>query len=97
MDQGTAKTECSDIDGTLATIRSADEQTFLTSYVFTDSEVKQGVWIGATRKPGSDTEFQWEVDGSELSYTNLCDNSPSPITVLAGTVSQCNPNFLHSI
>ena len=38
-----------------------------------------GVWIGAIRTSGSETEFEWEVDGSKVDYSNWAVDSPIPI------------------
>lgn len=55
----------------LATVKSEDEQTFLTRYLFTDSAVKSSVWLGAKRNLAKVTEFLWD-DGTVMGgdYTN---------------------------
>lgn len=63
---------------TLVTIKSAAEQTFLNKYVFNSSD-SNSVWIGAERRPGSATEFEW-IDGSPVQrFTNWQVGSPSNI------------------
>jgi hypothetical protein len=57
----------------LATIRSKDEQDFLSKLVFKELKVVDNVWIGAGYGGG---KFKWYVDSSELSYANWAEGSP---------------------
>lgn len=61
---------------TLVTISSAEEQKFLSEYIFNYSD-SNNVWIGAERTPGSSTEFEW-IDGSAIQhFTNWAIGRPS--------------------
>ncbi|CAG2102973.1 unnamed protein product, partial [Medioppia subpectinata] len=61
---------------TLATIHTADEQSFLTHYlagVFADGT---NVWIGARRRRRSRTDFQW-TDGTDMEYNRWLSGQPA--------------------
>lgn len=57
-------------------IKSAAEQKFLTQLVL-NSSYSNNVWIGAERRPDSETEFNWS-DGSDFDlYSNWAIGRPS--------------------
>lgn len=61
---------------TLVTIRSAAEQNFLVEYISNASE-ENNVWIGAERRPGSSSEFNWNDGSPVMRYTNWGIGRPS--------------------
>lgn len=59
-------------------VKSAEEQTFLIEYVFNSSN-SNDVWIGATRRLNSITEFDWN-DGTPVErFTNWAIGRPSDV------------------
>ncbi|KAG4070057.1 hypothetical protein HA402_013717 [Bradysia odoriphaga] len=61
---------------TLVTIRSAAEQKFLVEYITNASE-HNNVWLGAERRPGSSSEFDWNDGSPVMRYTNWGIGRPS--------------------
>ncbi len=57
----------------LVSIRSLQEQEFLSKYLFVTHEVKDAIWIGLTNNTN---KFKWN-DGTEFSFTNWADKSPT--------------------
>ncbi|XP_037047876.1 snaclec subunit A-like [Bradysia coprophila] len=57
-----AERRCNDEDGTLVIIKTATEQMFIRELVL---NATTNVWIGAERRPGSETEYIWN-DGSAV-------------------------------
>lgn len=67
---------CNQNGATLVVINSAAEQKLLTELVF-NSSYSNNAWIGAKRRLGSETEFDWN-DGSPVEvYTNWAVGRPS--------------------
>lgn len=60
----------------LITIKSAEEQAFVTKLLFQDHQVIENVWLGAERGRENSLDFQWS-DGSELDYTNWAPENPT--------------------
>jgi hypothetical protein len=60
---------------TLASIKTASEQQFLTEYIFNISGAENNIWLGAERI-GDENEFLWN-DGSSLDYSNWAEGSPT--------------------
>ena len=69
-----AKGICTEHNATLATIKSAEEQGFITKLLFESHKIVDEVWIGA-HKDGK--VFKWDLDSSEVTYTNWADKDPS--------------------
>lgn len=59
----------------MVSIRSVIEQEFLTNWLFNTLSIETNVWTGA-RRLNEGEEFVW-TDGSELSYTNWTEGSPT--------------------
>ena len=70
----TAKALCDKQNGTLVQITSAEEQTFLTDLVYNKHKVVDDVWIGVKRVGKG---FKWELDDTDVSYTNWAVGAPS--------------------
>jgi len=58
-----------------ATIRTQEEQDFITNFVFNESSVEINFWFGL--KMNEDGDFVWVGDGSKALYTNWEENSPT--------------------
>jgi Lectin C-type domain len=63
---------CKDNDSSLVSIRSQEEQQFLTNLLFSKSKLVENVWIGAKY---INNKFKWG-DESELTFTNWAPGSP---------------------
>ena len=72
--------QCQELNASLVTISSEEENLFLTSLLHgLDVKVK-GLYIGLKRKVQNDSylnEFEW-TDGSDLVYENWAQDEPSP-------------------
>ena len=78
MDKACLKTHeeaeivCAENGSRLLSIHSAEEQAFLTSFIFNQSKVVDNVWLGA-KFGGKAVEWQ---DHSEMRFTNWAVGSP---------------------
>lgn len=61
-------------DSGLATIKSKDEDQFLSNYLFREIKLVDNVWIGARRADGNSV-FKW-LDNTTLSYKNWQNGQP---------------------
>lgn len=67
---------CNQNGATLVTIKSVAEQKFLSELVL-KSSISNNAWIGAERRPGSETEFDWNDGSAVKRYTNWAVGRPS--------------------
>lgn len=61
----------------LVSIRSLDEQRFLTEYIFNSSDASNRIWIGAQRRVENSDEFGWNDGSSVQRFTFWEVNRPT--------------------
>lgn len=78
-----ALSTCQELNGTLLTIHSQDEQTQVQHFLFNKSAVVEAVWLGAVRmRPPTGLrskfkdDFVWADDRSSLTFDNFAHHEP---------------------
>jgi len=70
-----ARDTCVANGAVLSAVKEEAQQEYLTNYLFLESQVEIGVWIGANRVGES---FEWD-DGTVFDYTNWGEGSPTDL------------------